>query len=78
MADQGYELTDEDKAHIRKMFHEVMVPKLIKYNARIGNLNCEFAGDRYKDWNIVFMSDRSSFEIVEFEYDKDSRSLDLK
>jgi len=75
---QTYELSEEDKAHIRKIFQEVMVPKLIKYNARIGNLNCEFAGDQYKDWSILFKSDRSGFEIVEFEYDRDSRSLDLK
>jgi hypothetical protein len=74
------ELGYEDQDRIRMIFHEEVVPKLVKYHARIGTLNCQFAGDQYKNWNIRFRSAGTGFEIVEFEYDEEGtgRSLDLK
>jgi len=72
-----YELDEEDMAHIREIFYEDMVPKLIKYDARLGNLSCEFAGEQYKNWILQFESVRSNFEIVEFEYDEEGDVLDL-
>ena len=71
------ELDDDDKAHISDVFFEQMVPKLIKCDARLGNLSCEFAGEKYKNWMIQFQSKGSNFDIVEFEYDEDGESIDL-
>ena len=71
------ELDDDDKTYIRDVFFEQMVPKLVKCNARLGNLSCEFAGEKYKNWMIQFQSKGSDFEIVEFEYDEDAGSIDL-
>ena len=71
------ELDDDDKAYIRDVFFEHIVPKLIKCDARLGNLSCEFAGEKYKNWMIQFQSKRSGFDIVEFEYDEDGESIDL-
>ncbi len=71
-------LSEEDKLEIMDAFSEKMVPKLKKLNARIGSLNCTFAGPRYKHWLIYFKEAGSDFEISEFEYDRDSRDLDLK
>ena len=72
-----YELDEEDLAHIREIFYEDMVPKLIKYDARLGNLSCEFAGEQYKNWILQFQSKGSDFEIVEFEYDEEGDNIDL-
>lgn len=72
------ELTEDDKFYIMTAFSENIVPKLKKLNARIGTLNCEFAGPRYRNWLVHFRETRSDFEITEFEYDEDSRDLDLK
>ncbi|MFZ0449759.1 MAG: hypothetical protein WAL98_11010 [Desulfatiglandaceae bacterium] len=71
-------LSEEDKLEIMEVFSEKIVPKLKKLNARIGALNCTFAGPRYKDWLIHFKESGSDFRITEFEYDTDSRDLDLK
>ncbi len=71
------ELDDNDKMHIIEIFNEDIVPRLMNMDARTGNINCEFAGEQYKDWAIEFRSIRSGFEIVDFEYDKDSRSFSL-
>ena len=49
----------------------------MRYGARMGNLNCEFAGERFKNWNIQFKSIGSDFEIVEFEYDEEGDGIDL-
>jgi len=70
-------LDDDDKIHIIEKFHEEVVPRLMKMDARIGNITCEFAGVQYKNWLIEFRSNRSGFEIVGFEYDEDSRSIKL-
>jgi len=71
------ELDDEDREHIRAVFYEEVAPKLLKLDARLGNLNCEFAGEQYKNWNIEFKSVGSNFDIVEFEYDEDGAGMDL-
>ncbi|NQT55403.1 MAG: hypothetical protein HQ551_04170 [Desulfobacteraceae bacterium] len=72
-----YELDEYDKAHINEVFLEDMVGKLRKLDARVGSLNCGFAGEGYKNWIIYFRSKGSDFEIVDFEYDEDSCGLDL-
>lgn len=71
------ELDDEDKIHIIGLFHQEVVPKLRLLNARIGTLNCEFAGEKYQHWNIKFRSLGSGFDIDEFEYDEDGTGMDL-
>ena len=71
------ELTDEDQEHIREVFSEEVVPKLMTLNARLGNINCGFAGERYQNWMIQFRSARDDFEIVAFEYDEDGGGIDL-
>lgn len=72
-----HELDDYDRMHITDIFFEVVVAKLRKIDARIGTLNCDFAGERYSNWNIHFKSKGSGFEIVDFEYDIDSRGFSL-
>jgi len=71
------ELEDEDKEFIREVFSEEIVPKLIRYQARTGNLSCEFAGQQYRHWTIRFTSVGSGFDIAEFEYDEEACELDL-
>jgi hypothetical protein len=71
------ELEDDDKLLISDLFFEEIVPKLKKLGARLGTVSCEFAGTRYKSWNIRFNSMGSGFDIVEFEYDEESRGMDL-
>jgi len=71
------ELDDDDKVHIIELFNEDIIPKISRLDARLGILNCEFAGDQYRNWNVHFRSVGSGFEIVEFEYDEDSVGIDL-
>ena len=71
------ELTEEDKLHITEIFVEDIIPKLKFMNARTGVLNCDFAGDEYKNWNVVFKEVGSDFKILEFEYDKEGRGITL-
>ena len=71
------DLDDDDKAHIAEVFDEDVVPRLMFMHARTGNINCEFAGAEYKNWVIEFRSTRFGFEIVDFEYDEESRSFEL-
>ncbi len=71
------ELDDDDKMHITEIFYEDVEPRLMRMQARLGTINCEFAGEQYKNWVIEFRSSRSGFEIVDFEYDEDSRSFEL-
>ena len=70
-------LDDNDKIHIIEIFNEDVVPRLMRMDARVGNINCKFAGEQYENWVIEFKSTPSGFEIVDFEYDEDSRSFDL-
>jgi hypothetical protein len=72
-----YHLTEDDKMHILQVFDEDVVPRLMRMDARIGNLNCEFAGKKYGNWVVEFKSNQSGFEIVGFEYDEDSRIIPL-
>lgn len=72
-----YELDDYDKAHISEVFSEQVVPKLLNLHARLGTLNCDFAGEQYKNWNIHFKSKGSDYEIVAFEYDEETCGIDL-
>ena len=70
-------LDDDDKAHIAEVFDEDVIPRLMIMQARAGNINCDFAGAEYKNWVIEFRTNRFGFEIVDFEYDEDSRSFEL-
>jgi len=72
------ELSDEDWDHIREIFDVEMVPILKNSHARLGMLNCDFAGEQYKHWNIQFKSAGSGFDIVEFEYDEEGCGIDLE
>ena len=71
------DLDDTDRSHITEIFLDEIVPKLNRIDARIGTINCDFAGERYRNWNISFKSKRSGFEIVAFEYDEESYGLSL-
>jgi hypothetical protein len=70
-------LDDEDKTLITEIFFDDIIPKLKKMHARIGTINCDFAGEQYKNWVIHFRSTRLGFDIIDFEYDKESRSYKL-
>jgi len=71
------DIDDEDKALIRDIFFNEITPKLIRMQARIGVLNCDFAGEQYRNWNLLFKSAGPGFEIIDFEYDENSRSFSL-
>jgi hypothetical protein len=71
------ELDEEDQDHIREVFHDEVVPKLVRYSARLGILSCGFAGKDYEHWTIEFRSIGDGFEIVSFEYDEEADGLDL-
>ena len=72
-----HELDEEQKDHIRTVFDDEVVPKLMRHNARQGNLSCGFAGEKYEHWTVEFRSTGDDFEIVSFEYDEEAGSLDL-
>ncbi len=72
-----YELDDDDRASISEIFDEEIVPRLRHLHARIGTVNCDFAGEQYKNWIIHFKSRGPGFEIVDFEYDEETCSFDL-
>jgi hypothetical protein len=71
------ELTDEDREYIQALFAEEIEPKLQSLHGRRGVLNCDFAGERYRHWNIRFESAGSGFAIVDFEFDEEGCGLDL-
>lgn len=70
-------LGEEERSHILEVFSEEVETKLKRLHARVGNLNCSFAGGRYKNWNVRFRSRGPGFEIVEFFYDEKGSELDL-
>ncbi len=72
-----HELDDDDREFITCRFFEEVAPKLRRLDARIGTLNCEFAGKQYRNWNIQFRSAGSGFDIVEITYDEDGAGMDL-
>ncbi len=74
------ELSDEDREHIRTLFDAQVASKLGRLHARQGVLNCGFAGEAFRPWQVRFRSAGTGFEIVEFEYDEegdDTFDLDL-
>jgi len=70
-------LDDDDKIHITEMFQNDIADKLMQMDAKCGNISCEFAGPQYRNWVIEFKSSRWGLEIVDFEYDENTRSFDL-
>ena len=71
------ELSDEDLEIIRESFYEKVVPKLQKLHARLGNIDCSFAGHRYSNRVLRFRSVGSEFEIDDIEYDPKADVFDL-
>jgi hypothetical protein len=72
-----HELDEEDKDHIKAVFDDEVVPKLVRHNARLGTLSCEFAGKEYEHWTVEFRSIGDDFEIISFDYDEEAVGLDL-
>jgi len=72
-----HELDTEERAHITRVFAERVGPRLRLYSARMGSLGCGFAGEAYDHWVLHFRSVGDDFEITEFEYDEDARTVDL-
>ena len=72
-----HELDDDVKARITESFYNDISKKLEKLHARNGVINCGFAGEQYKNWNIRFKSVGSGFDIVDFEYDEDGTGMDF-
>ena len=70
-------LDDDAKMKITEIFHEEIAAKLLRLGARIGTVNCGFAGEEYSNWNIQFKSAGSDFFIDDFEYDEDGASINL-
>ena len=60
-----------------EIFYREIVPKLVRLHARNGVLSCEFAGPRYREWQIRFKSRGADFEIIDLEYDEDGCGIDL-
>ncbi len=71
------ELEDDHKLHITERFEEDIAARLMQMDARCGNISCEFAGAEYRNWVLEFKSSRWGLEIVDFEYDEDTRSFNL-
>ena len=71
------DLDEDDKIFLSELFQEEIVPKLNRLGARLGTINCGFAGEKYQKWNICFKSIGSGFTISDFEYDEEGASLDL-
>jgi len=73
----GHDLSDDDRELIISVFHEEIVPKLKRLQARTGNLSCAFAGPGYENWTVRFISRGSGFDIADIEYDEDACGIDL-
>ncbi len=74
---QKLELEEDDLFHIAAVFEEEIVPKLRRHHARVGTLNCGFAGPAYAVWTLHFRSAGDGFAITEVEYDEGGDGLDL-
>ncbi|MCF8061603.1 MAG: hypothetical protein K9M82_03720 [Deltaproteobacteria bacterium] len=72
-----HELDEDDLIRIGTIFEAEIVPRLRRHHARIGTLNCGFAGPAYADWTLRFRSAGGGFEITEVEYDEGGDGLDL-
>lgn len=73
----GHGLSDDGREHILSVFHEDIVPKLQRLQARTGVLSCAFAGAEYENWTVRFISSGAGFAVVEIEYDENARGIDL-
>ena len=73
----AHEMTDEDLALIQESFFEKILPKLQRLEARLGNIDCSFAGEKYKNWILTFRSAGPGFEIVDIEFDPEADTFDL-
>jgi hypothetical protein len=71
------DLTDDERVRLRELFESEVVPKLVRLQARTGNIGCDFAGPQYCNWQIHFRSRGNDFEIVGFEYDEEGCGIDL-
>ena len=71
------ELGDDDKEFIQAIFYEAIVPKLDKLHARLGTLNCDFAGKQFRNWCISFRAKGYGYDVVSFEFDEDGTGIDL-
>ncbi|MGD9161920.1 MAG: hypothetical protein PVG39_26150 [Desulfobacteraceae bacterium] len=71
------DLDGDEKILLNELFQEEIVPKLVRLGARLGTINCGFAGEKYHKWNISFKSIGSDFMISDFEFDEDGASIDL-
>ncbi len=71
------QLTQEDLEEIHEAFYQSVVPKLQRLGARLGNIDCSFAGPQYKNWVATFVSQGDDFQITAVEYDPDANTLDL-
>lgn len=71
------ELSYEERERIKDLFFSEIEPKLKKIDARLGNINCGFAGEEYHNWVIEFKSVGDGFEIVNIEYDPDADTIDI-
>lgn len=74
---QRLELEEDDLLHIATIFEEEVVPKLRRHHARIGTLNCGFAGRDYDRWTLHFRSAGDGFQITEVAYDEGGGDFDL-
>ena len=70
-------LDEEDLAQIYGAFQEKVIPKLQNLGARLGNIDCSFAGEKYKDWIATFQSQGNGFQIIEIEHDPEADIIDL-
>lgn len=71
------DLDEDEKIFLNDLFEEEIVPRLTRLGARLGTINCSFAGEKYHKWNIRFKSVGSDFMITDFEFDENSTSIDL-
>ena len=71
------DLDEDEKIFLSELFQEEIVPKLNRLGARLGTINCGFAGENYQKWNISFKSIGSDFMISDFEFDEKGTSIDL-
>lgn len=71
------DLDEDEKIFLTELFQEKIIPKLIRLGARLGTINCSFAGEKYQKWNIIFKSIGSDFIISDFEFDEDGASIDI-
>lgn len=71
------DLDEDEKIFLSELFQEDIVPKLVRLGARLGTINCGFAGEKYHKWNISFKSIGSDFMISDFEFDEEGASIDL-